>query len=86
VGGTGDGGVDLILWKDGKEIIVQCKAHARPVGPGAVRDLYGAMMHKHATEAWLVSTMGFSQGAKSFSVGKPLKLFRIDDILRRRLF
>jgi hypothetical protein len=82
LGGAGDEGIDLILRKDGSEILVQCKAHARPVGPGAVRDLYGAMMHKRAEEAWLVSTMGFSQAAKKFAAGKPLRLIRIEEILR----
>jgi hypothetical protein len=82
LGGAGDEGIDLILRKDGKEILVQCKAHGRPVGPGAVRDLYGAMMHKRAAEGWLISTMGFSQAAKKFATGKPLRLISVEEILR----
>ncbi|MGH7824333.1 MAG: restriction endonuclease [Candidatus Binatia bacterium] len=82
LGGARDEGIDLVLRKDGKEVLVQCKAHGRPVGPGAVRDLYGVMMHKRAVEAWLISTMGFSQAAKKFAAGKPLRLIRIEEILR----
>lgn len=45
-------------------------------------ELVKAMTHRHAPEAWLVSTVGFSQAAKKFAAGKPLKLITIDKILQ----
>lgn len=49
--GSGDGGVDLILRRDGRTIIVQCKAHRKPVGPHVIRDLHGTLIKSKADEA-----------------------------------
>ena len=34
---SGDEGIDLILRKDGKTTVVQCKSHKHPVGPATAR-------------------------------------------------
>lgn len=81
-GGAGDEGVDLVLEKEGKTVIVQCKAHQAVIGPATVRDLYGAMTHRRDQEAWLISTHGFSEGARAFADGKPIRLISIGEILR----
>lgn len=81
-GRTGDQGVDLVLVKGAKRIIVQCKAHRHYISPSIVRDLYGTLMHHGADEAWLISTAGFLGGAKAFAKGKPIRLLTITDILR----
>lgn len=82
-GKAGDEGVDLVLAKEQKTIIVQCKAHNKIIGPGAVRDLYGTFLHQkyQAQEAWLVSTHGFSKRAKLFALGKPIKLISIEKLI-----
>lgn len=41
-GKPGDSGVDLVLVCGSQKIIVQCKAHGAPVGPGAIRDDVGS--------------------------------------------
>jgi HJR/Mrr/RecB family endonuclease len=81
-GGSGDEGVDLILRIGEKRIIVQCKSIKSYVSPGAVRDLYGTLMHQKADEAWLITTSGFYSGARGFARGKPIRLFTIGEILR----
>jgi hypothetical protein len=81
VGKPGDQGVDLLLTKDGLTIPVQCKAHRTPVGPSAVRDLYGSMVHHGYREAWLLSTSGFTKGAHAFALGKSIRLLTVDDML-----
>ena len=82
---SGDEGIDLWLAKDHAKYIVQCKAHKKVVGPAIVRDLYGTLLHwkesTEVTEAWLLSTNGFSQGAKKFADGKPLRLITVEDLL-----
>ena len=80
-GGAGDGGVDLVLSQAGREVIVQCKAHKALIGPGPVRDLYGAMIHRKAGEAWLVTASGFSRAAKEFAQGKEIRLLRVRELL-----
>ncbi|MBI4463236.1 MAG: restriction endonuclease [Acidobacteria bacterium] len=83
-GKSGDQGVDLILFgSGGHRIIVQCKAHRKPIGPAAIRDLYGTLKHLGEKEAWLVSSSGFSKAANEFAMGKPIQLLSIRDILHR---
>jgi HJR/Mrr/RecB family endonuclease len=81
-GRSGDGGVDIRLTtQDGRKIIVQCKAHEKPVSPGAVRDLYGTLLHEQSDEAWLMSRSGFTVGASKFAAGKAIRLFDLDHVL-----
>jgi hypothetical protein len=84
-GRSGDGGVDIRLTTpDGKKIIVQCKAHGKPVSPAVVRDLYGTLLHEKSDEAWLMSRSGFTVGAKKFVAGKAIRLMGLDHILAAR--
>lgn len=80
--GSGDGGVDLILRREGKKWIVQCKQHTNPVPPAVVRDLFGTMVHERADSAILVATTGFTPGTREFAAGKPITLVDLDDILK----
>jgi hypothetical protein len=81
-GRAGDGGIDLVLSQDGRQTIVQCKAHKNPIGPGPVRDLYGTMIHGNVKEAWLVTTTGFSRAAQEFAKGKRIRLLRVRELLK----
>jgi hypothetical protein len=45
-----------------------------------VRELYSALIHRHASEAWPVATTGFSEGARSFARNKSIGLLAISDI------
>jgi hypothetical protein len=81
-GRPGDGGVDLVLSRDGRETVVQCKAHKNRIGPGPVRDLYGTMIHRKADEAWLVTATGYSRAAQDFANGKRIRLLRVRELLR----
>ena len=49
--GSGDGGVDIEVTRNGLKGVVQCKAHINCVGPHVVRDLYGVIHHCGATLA-----------------------------------
>lgn len=78
---SGDSGIDIYLAKDGRRIIVQCKAHAAPVGPAVVRELYGTLTHHGADEAILASVGGFTQGVFDFVRGKPIQLLDLEGIV-----
>jgi hypothetical protein len=81
-GRSGDGGVDLRLTtQNGKKVVVQCKAHGKPISPGAVRDLYGTLLHEKSDEAWLMSRSGFTVGARKFAEGKAIVLLNLDHVL-----
>lgn len=77
----GDEGVDLVLKKDNRKIIIQCKAFKNYLSAGVVRELYGTLIHQKADEAWLVTTSGYYSGAKQFAQGKPIKLLTIRQLI-----
>ena len=81
-GRSGDEGVDLLLTRDGKKIIVQCKAYKTHVAPAVVRDLYGSLHHHRANEAWLIATSEFSVRARLFAKGKTVRLVAIGEIIK----
>ena len=82
-GGSGDGGVDLVLTDSmGLITIVQCKAHKNPVGPAIVRDLYGTMINKKADKAILVSLSGCTSGVYSFIRGKSMSIVTVKDLIK----
>ena len=76
-----DGGIDIQVRDGVKKIIVQCKAHRTSIGPAIVRELYGTIVHGKADEGWLITTCGFSSGARDFARGKPIKLITIEEFL-----
>lgn len=76
-----DEGIDLILRKDKEKIIVQCKGHEKPIGVGAVRDLYGVMMHSGAERAVLACPVGFTDGVRKFADGKPIELLTAKELV-----
>lgn len=78
---SGDQGIDIILDKEGKRTIVQCKAHKKPVGPHVIRDLYGTLMSSGADEAILASVSGFTSGVVDYASGRPIRLISINDII-----
>jgi restriction system protein len=69
-GGGADGGVDLVLRKDGEKFLVQCKQwKAYKVGVTTIRELYGVMAASGAVGGFVVTSGVFTQEAKSFAKG-----------------
>lgn len=77
---SGDDGIDIVLCKD-KTIVVQCKNHKSPLGPKDGRELIGTLAYSEASEAYLVSTSGFTKGLQRYARGKPLKLVGLEDLI-----
>jgi restriction system protein len=76
-GGDGgpDGGVDLVLRKDGDIILVQCKQwKAWKVGVRVARELFGVMTARKAHGGIIVTSGLFTQEARRFAAGKPIDL------------
>ncbi len=75
-GGSGpDGGVDLVLKKDGNTLLVQCKQwKARTLGVNVVLEMFGVMTAQHAHGAIILSSGLFTQDARIFAAGKPIDL------------
>ncbi|MBT9611896.1 MAG: DUF2034 domain-containing protein [Burkholderiales bacterium] len=88
-GGGADGGVDLVLTKNGQTVLVQCKQWKTfKVGVKTVRELYGVMAAQKAQGGVVVTSGVFTQEAKEFAGGKNIalidgeKLRRVIDSVR----
>jgi len=74
-GGGADGGVDLILSKDGEKFLVQCKQwKALKVSVSVVRELYGVMAAKGAVGGFVVTSGRFTDEASAFASGRNVSL------------
>ena len=83
LGSGADGGVDLLLRKDGSVVVVQCKRwKGKPVPVQVVRELYGVMIDQRAAAAKIVATTTFTPDAVAFAKGKPIELVNSDVLLR----
>ncbi|HEY5891851.1 MAG TPA: restriction endonuclease [Chthoniobacterales bacterium] len=83
LGAGPDGGVDLVLQRNGETTLVQCKLRTnRPVGAPTVRELFGVMAAEGATAGILVTTSTFTSEARQFAAGKALALMDGPELLR----
>lgn len=82
LGKGADGGVDLVLRRDGAMALVQCKRwKGKPVPVQTVRELFGVLHDRGAASAKLVATTRFTPDAIAFAKGKPIELVDSDAIL-----
>lgn len=74
-GGGADGGIDLVLKKQGETFLVQCKQwRAVKVGVNIVRELYGVMAARGATGGLVVTSGVFTDEASAFAEGRNIEL------------
>lgn len=71
---TGDGGVDLVLYKGDEKSIAQCKRFRGTVGEPMIRDFYGAMFHEGVSRGFFITTGLYSIPALKFSEDKPIEM------------
>jgi restriction system protein len=70
-----DGGIDLILRKNGEQYLVQCKQwRAFKVGVPVVRELYGVMAAKGAAGGFVITSGQFTSEAEEFARGRNVRL------------
>lgn len=76
IGGRYDGGVDVIIEKDGIKSFIQCKRYNKStVSLHNVRDFYGALANNLANgKGIFITTNIFSTEAEQFAKGKPIEL------------
>jgi hypothetical protein len=79
---TGDGGVDLLLKKDGSLTIVQCKAQVAPVAINVARELRACLTDFRADAAIIACTHGVTKPVREYIRGKPMTVLDVDAILR----
>ena len=76
IGGRGpDGGVDLVLQRDGLETLVQCKQwRQRRVGVSTIRELHGVVAQRRAAGGVVVTLGGFTSEAQEFAKESNIRL------------
>jgi restriction system protein len=80
--GGADGGVDLVLRRNGETSLVQCKRWSgKPVPVQTVRELYGVLTDRRAASAKLIATTSFTQDAVAFARNKPIQLVGANALL-----
>ena len=80
-GGGGDGGIDLIIRKGFKKIIVQAKHYKNNVGVSIVREMLGVMKIEKAHKVIICTTAGFSKEAVQTAKNQPVQLIKGEEIL-----
>lgn len=64
-----DGGYDVVLRRDGKRVLVQCKCYARdPIGVEKVRELLGVVAAEGADRGIFITTSSFTPAAFEFGM------------------
>ena len=83
---TGDGGIDILMYKDDKKVIVQCKHYSSPVAVAVARELNGLKDDFKADELILVASSGVTKACTDFIKNKPyFKIYDLEDIIRMGL-
>lgn len=80
--GGADGGIDLILCKNGKTTLVQCKQWQNwQVGVKVVREMLGVLVHERADAVKIVALGDYTPDARRFAQGKPIELIHGDELI-----
>jgi restriction system protein len=80
--GGADGGIDLLLRKDGKTTLVQCKQWQNwQVGVKVVREMYGLLIHHQAAAVKIVALGDYTSEARRFARGKPIELIHGGELI-----
>jgi restriction system protein len=73
--GGADGGIDLLLRKDGKLTLVQCKRwRTQRVDVKVVREMFGLFAHHQASAVKIIAVGTYTADAQRFAEGKPIEL------------
>lgn len=81
--GGADGGIDLVLRKDGRRTLVQCKQwRRRQVDVATIREMWGLAAHHGADAVKIVCSDSYTPDAARFAHGKPIELIGGEEFLR----
>lgn len=82
--GSNDYGADLVLYRNGKIAVIQCKCHSSPVGIHAVQEVTGAIKHYGADAGIVISNQPFTRQAVALAHSNHVLLIAMDACCRRR--
>jgi hypothetical protein len=82
---TADGGVDLLLRKDGKLTVVQCKAHKKPISISVARELFASMMDFKADDAIIACFEGVTKPVFDYIKTKRITVITVNEIIAHQM-
>ncbi len=79
---TGDGGKDIILFKDGKKYIVESKRYSnQKITVNQIRQFHSVIIDTGAIEGFFVTTSDFTKDAQKYAVDKSIVLINGNKLL-----
>ncbi|MFC7443415.1 restriction endonuclease [Laceyella putida] len=79
---TGDQGIDLDCYKNGKRIIVQCKRYQKQVPSGEVMKFVGVKHFHNADEAYFITTGYFTSAGIKYAKKEQIRLIDGSELMR----
>ena len=79
-GSPGDQGADVIAFKDGKTLVVQCKLYRSPVGNDAVQQVHAARTFQGADAAAVVSNQPYTKSARALAHVNGVRLLHHEEL------
>jgi len=77
---SGDQGVDIITYKDGKKIAVQCKRYSSKIPNTAVQEVYSGKNYYDCQEAYVITNSYFTPSAVELARKNQVKLIDRQDL------
>lgn len=78
---TGDGGVDLILHKDGLKTVIQCKRYKTKVAIGVAREMAASMHDFQAQHAIIACVNGVTRPVREYAAKRQIRILDARDIV-----
>ena len=79
---SGDQGIDLVLYRDGRFTVVQCKRWNGRAGRPVATELLGAKVSQGANSAILACTGGFTRQARKFARDNDIELLSMPNFIQ----
>ena len=80
---VGDGGVDIVVKKDGEKAYVQCKHYADKVPVSVVRELFGVMASDHVEKGFIACLHGLSSNeAYAFARKNSITVIDLEELVK----
>lgn len=73
--GSGDQGIDVIAYKNGKKYGIQCKYYSSPVGNHAVQEVFAGAKHYNCDIAVVMTNNTFTKSAKELAKSTGVELW-----------
>jgi Holliday junction resolvase len=83
--GTADGGIDIVLEREGVVTAVQCKAHRKKVGVAVGRELVTSAKDIGADRMIIACTHGVSEPLKIYAREKSMEIVTADELARLQM-